>query len=206
MRRWLSRSLISLLVVSLLAVASVSSAAAAERSLVPGAKLTDRPFRGITLVAVGNNVVCTGFVIAPPQGRHRGPLPHSRRGPRQLQAASRPARQHPPPARLQPRHWWLAVRHLQGLEGLGTQEVRATGSPRPPVRQPGPRLCGAHHRSWLPLPAQRCHAHVGHDAGRRQPARWPEDAHGRIPGRSSLPRHDRTEPVAHRGSAPSQRP
>ena len=64
MRRWLPRALVALLVLVVAAVGSVSAALAApDRSLVPSAKLTQRPFRGITLVAVGDNVVCTGFVI-----------------------------------------------------------------------------------------------------------------------------------------------
>jgi V8-like Glu-specific endopeptidase len=58
------RGLLVLLAVLVMAVGSVSAAAAAtDRSLVPAAKLTERPFRGVTLVAVGDNVVCTGFVI-----------------------------------------------------------------------------------------------------------------------------------------------
>jgi V8-like Glu-specific endopeptidase len=63
MSRHLVRALVVLLTLSLLAVATVTTASAAERSLVPGSKLTSKPFRSIALVAVGDNVVCTGFVI-----------------------------------------------------------------------------------------------------------------------------------------------
>ena len=52
-----------MLAVALVATASVSVAAAADRSKVPGSKLIERPYRGIALVAVGDNTVCTGFVI-----------------------------------------------------------------------------------------------------------------------------------------------
>lgn len=38
---------------------------AAGRVLVAASQLKQRPFRGLTLVAVGDRVVCTGFVIAP---------------------------------------------------------------------------------------------------------------------------------------------
>ena len=58
--------IIALLVVTVVAVgAGIGPATAAEgdRSRVPKAKLTQKPFRGITLITVGDRVVCTGFVI-----------------------------------------------------------------------------------------------------------------------------------------------
>mgnify|MGYP001812015571 CR=1 FL=1 len=67
MSRWLVRSL----VVALVAVFalgsgwSVASAAEGDRSIVPVSKLTEKPFRGITLVTVADRVVCTGFIIGP---------------------------------------------------------------------------------------------------------------------------------------------
>lgn len=67
MNRWLAR-FVTLLVVSAIAVGagfSVTAAAEGDVSKVPKSRLTDKPFRGITLVTVGDRVVCTGFVIAP---------------------------------------------------------------------------------------------------------------------------------------------
>lgn len=67
MNRWLVR-FISLLVVTAVAMgAGFSTTAAAEGdfSKVPKKRLTQKPFRGIALVTIGNRVVCTGFVIAP---------------------------------------------------------------------------------------------------------------------------------------------
>ena len=46
-----------------------------DRTLVGSTQLQDRPFRSLVLVTVGERVVCTGFVVAPHQGRDRGPLP-----------------------------------------------------------------------------------------------------------------------------------
>lgn len=67
MNRWLVR-FVSLLVVTALAVgAGFSATAAAEGdfSKVPKSRLTQKPFRGIALITIGNRVVCSGFVIAP---------------------------------------------------------------------------------------------------------------------------------------------
>lgn len=67
MSRWFVR-FVSLLVVTTIAVGagfSVTAAAEGDYSKVPKNRLVDKPFRGITLVTVGNRVVCTGFVIAP---------------------------------------------------------------------------------------------------------------------------------------------
>jgi V8-like Glu-specific endopeptidase len=67
MSRALAR-VVTLLVITLLAVAVSAGSASAEegsRSLVPKAKLTQKPFRGITLISIGDRVVCTGFVIGP---------------------------------------------------------------------------------------------------------------------------------------------
>jgi len=65
MTRWLSRGLAAFLVVLIVATVSVSAAAAADRTLISSEKLTQRPFRGITLVAIGDRVVCTGFIVGP---------------------------------------------------------------------------------------------------------------------------------------------
>jgi V8-like Glu-specific endopeptidase len=66
MARWLSRGLVAILAVAVLAGVSVSGAVAAtDRSLVSGSKLTERPWRGIALVSVADRVVCTGFIVAP---------------------------------------------------------------------------------------------------------------------------------------------
>jgi V8-like Glu-specific endopeptidase len=42
-----------------------ASGASDDRALVTSAQLQDRPFRSVVLVAVGDHVVCTGFIIAP---------------------------------------------------------------------------------------------------------------------------------------------
>ena len=58
--------LVALLVVTAIALAAgfgPATAAEGDYSRVPKAKLTQKPFRGITLVAIGDRVVCTGFVI-----------------------------------------------------------------------------------------------------------------------------------------------
>lgn len=52
------------LVALLVAGASAASGAVGDRSLVGPKKLTQKPFRGVVLVAVGSRVVCTGFVVA----------------------------------------------------------------------------------------------------------------------------------------------
>lgn len=67
MTRWFGR-VVAVLVISLLALGSglsVAQAAEGDFSLVPRAKLSDKPFRGVTLVTVADRVVCTGFIIAP---------------------------------------------------------------------------------------------------------------------------------------------
>jgi len=67
MNRWLARFVVLVVVATVALGAGVGTAAAAEGkpSKVPKAKLTEKPFRGITLVTIGNRVVCTGFVVAP---------------------------------------------------------------------------------------------------------------------------------------------
>jgi V8-like Glu-specific endopeptidase len=65
MNRWLVR-FVSLLVVTAIAVGagfSVTAAAEGDFSKVPKSRLTEKPFRGITLVTVGDRVVCSGFVV-----------------------------------------------------------------------------------------------------------------------------------------------
>jgi V8-like Glu-specific endopeptidase len=67
MIRWAGRLLI-ILVVAILAFGSginIAQGAENDRSIVGLAKLTERPFRGVTLVTIGDRVVCTGFVVAP---------------------------------------------------------------------------------------------------------------------------------------------
>jgi|GEM_PF-6578796 len=67
MMRWTAR-LLALVIVSALTVGaglSATQAAEGDVSIVPRAKLSERPFRGITLVTIGDRVVCTGFVVAP---------------------------------------------------------------------------------------------------------------------------------------------
>jgi len=67
MMRWTAR-LLALVVMAALAVGSglsVAQGAEGDFSRVPRAKLTERPFRGITLVTIGDRTVCTGFVVAP---------------------------------------------------------------------------------------------------------------------------------------------
>ncbi len=67
----MSRSLIRFVALVVMATfalgAGFGPAAAPEGdfSKVPASKLTEKPFRGITLVTVGDRVVCTGFVVAP---------------------------------------------------------------------------------------------------------------------------------------------
>ncbi len=64
MSRWTSRWLVSMLALVVLASVSVTGAVAADStSLVPDSQLDQRPWRGITLVTVGDRVVCTGFVV-----------------------------------------------------------------------------------------------------------------------------------------------
>ncbi|MEX1295957.1 MAG: trypsin-like peptidase domain-containing protein [Candidatus Limnocylindrales bacterium] len=66
MNRWLVR-FVALLVVTAVAMgAGFGTAAAAEgkASKVPKTRLTDKPFRGIALITIGDRVVCTGFVVA----------------------------------------------------------------------------------------------------------------------------------------------
>jgi V8-like Glu-specific endopeptidase len=43
----------------------VAQAAEGDYSRVPRGKLTQKPFRGIALISIGNRVVCTGFVVGP---------------------------------------------------------------------------------------------------------------------------------------------
>jgi V8-like Glu-specific endopeptidase len=54
-------------ILALVVVASVSVTTAlgatGDRSLVTASQLTQRPFRGIALVLVGDRVVCTGFIV-----------------------------------------------------------------------------------------------------------------------------------------------
>jgi V8-like Glu-specific endopeptidase len=65
MTRRFSRWLAAVLAVIVLTGMSVSVGAAAtgDRSLVSSSQLTERPFRGITLVSVGDRIVCTGFIV-----------------------------------------------------------------------------------------------------------------------------------------------
>lgn len=67
MSRWLVRFVVLLVMATFAIGAGFGSAAAAEgdKSKVPKAKLTEKPFRGITLITIGERVVCTGFIIAP---------------------------------------------------------------------------------------------------------------------------------------------
>ena len=58
--------LVALLVVTTIALGAGSGTATAaenDKSLVPKAKLTQKPFRGITLITIGDRIVCTGFVV-----------------------------------------------------------------------------------------------------------------------------------------------
>ncbi len=58
--------LVSLLVVTTVALGAgfgTVTAGEGDYSKVPKAKLTQKPFRGLTLVSVGERIVCTGFVI-----------------------------------------------------------------------------------------------------------------------------------------------
>ena len=67
MTRWAGRLLV-MVVIALLALGSglsVAQAADGDASLLGRNKLTDRPWRGITLVAIGERIVCTGFVVGP---------------------------------------------------------------------------------------------------------------------------------------------
>jgi V8-like Glu-specific endopeptidase len=67
MTRWFAR-VITVLMVAALAVGSVFSVASAadgDFSKVPKSRLTEKPFRGVALITIGDRVVCTGFVIAP---------------------------------------------------------------------------------------------------------------------------------------------
>lgn len=62
--RWSSRLLVSILAVVVLASVSVTGTLAADStSLVPGSKLSERPWRGIALVSIAERVVCTGFIV-----------------------------------------------------------------------------------------------------------------------------------------------
>jgi V8-like Glu-specific endopeptidase len=63
--RYLAR-LLALSVMAVLAFGSglnVAEAAEGDFSRVPRSKLTERPYRGIALVTVGDRVVCTGFIV-----------------------------------------------------------------------------------------------------------------------------------------------
>ena len=62
-RRWLLAGVTALLLLGLAGGETIG--ATSDRSLVPASRLTDRPFRSLVLVSVGNSVVCTGFVVAP---------------------------------------------------------------------------------------------------------------------------------------------
>ncbi len=67
MNRWFVR-FVALLVVTAVALGAgfgTSAAAEGDKSRVPRSRLTDKPFRGVTLVTIGDRVVCTGFVVAP---------------------------------------------------------------------------------------------------------------------------------------------
>jgi V8-like Glu-specific endopeptidase len=63
----LTRFLAAFVIVVVGVGGSVASAQAAEGdfSRVPRSKLTQKPFRGITLITIGDRVVCTGFVVGP---------------------------------------------------------------------------------------------------------------------------------------------
>lgn len=65
MNRWLPRAVAALLALVIVASVSVTTAlgATGDRSLVSASQLTQRPFRGIALVSVGDRVVCTGFIV-----------------------------------------------------------------------------------------------------------------------------------------------
>lgn len=67
MNRWLVRFVVLVVVATFAIGAGFSTAAAAEGdySKVPRGKLTQKPFRGIALVTIGDRVVCTGFIVAP---------------------------------------------------------------------------------------------------------------------------------------------
>ncbi len=67
MTRW-PRRLLALVVMAVLAFgvgAAVAQGAEGDYSLVPRKRLSEKPFRGIALVTVGDRVVCTGFIISP---------------------------------------------------------------------------------------------------------------------------------------------
>jgi V8-like Glu-specific endopeptidase len=60
--------LLAFVVIAVLAFGSglsVAEAAEGDVSRVPRFKLAERPYRGVTLVTVGDRVVCTGFIVAP---------------------------------------------------------------------------------------------------------------------------------------------
>lgn len=67
----MSRSLVrvvALIVIATFALGTAfgpAAAAAGDFSKVPARKLTEKPFRGVTLVTIGDRVVCTGSVVAP---------------------------------------------------------------------------------------------------------------------------------------------
>ncbi len=65
--RWAVRALVFAVVAGLALGSGLGVARAAEgdRSMVSRSQLTQRPYRGITLVTVGDRVVCSGFVVTP---------------------------------------------------------------------------------------------------------------------------------------------
>lgn len=67
MRRAMARLLVPIMIAVLAVGAGAGAASGAEAnvSVVPQAQLTERPWRGIALVTVGNRIVCTGFVVGP---------------------------------------------------------------------------------------------------------------------------------------------
>jgi V8-like Glu-specific endopeptidase len=66
MTRWLTRALVVMFVVALAAASGLEAVSASEGdySMVPRSRLMERPYRGVALVTVGDQVVCSGFIVS----------------------------------------------------------------------------------------------------------------------------------------------
>ena len=138
MNRWLA-AVVPLIVIATLPVgAGFGTAAAAEGdySKVPKSKLTQKPFRGITLITVGDRVVCTGFVVAPNKVATAAHCLVQNAAEGNYKLKTGVPRQRPRVPRLQPGLRRLGLQVLRRLQGLGPCQVREGRHGRQALRQP----------------------------------------------------------------------
>ena len=159
----------------------------------------ERPFRGITLVTVGDRVVCTGFVVGPAQGRDRRALPDPRRRRRRLQVPQGPARQRAHLPRLQLGSYGGSdLPHLRCLQGLGALQVHQAQLVRPCSSAAAPTTTRCSPPAGLLVPARTRSCACGRtEAFDGKLDSGPEGQARRLSGRPTLLGHERAQPVAH---------